>query len=108
MADMTIVEDKIRELEVHGTRGVTVVTSTALSLALLLAQYSFSPVEFDHNRIKLPGTQGTISQSLSLQITAMDLFSQINRVYDNLLKNQIDLDADSKRALYANLWDLYT
>lgn len=36
------------------------------------------------------------------------LIIQINRVYEELLKNQIELDPDAKKALYSNLWDLYT
>ncbi len=105
---MTIAEDKIRELEAYATAGVTVgATTAAVSLALLLAQYSFLPVDFRDNRIQWPATPGTVC-ILSLEITDIDVFNQVNRVYDELLKNQVDLDTESKRALYQNLWNLYT
>ena len=106
--DMTATEDKIRELDARGTAGMLAVTTTALGLALLFAQYSVVPIDLQDKRIYLPGTQGTISRSLSLEISEMDLFNQVNKIYDELLKNQIDLDTDSKRALYGNLWNLYT
>jgi hypothetical protein len=105
---MTITEDKIEELDAHGTAGVTAVTITALGLILLFAQYSVVPIDLQDKRIYLPGTQGTISRPLSLEISEIDLFNQVNRIYDELLKNQIELDTDSKRALYGNLWNLYT
>ena len=105
---MTATEDKIRELDSNGTAGVTAVTITALGIALLSAQYSVMPIDLRDKHIYLPGTQGTISRTLSLEISEIDLFHQVNRIYDELLKNQIELDTDSKRALYGNLWNLYT
>lgn len=105
---MTILEQKKQELEARGTTGSTLIATTALSLALLLAQYSYSPVTVDDRNVKFALTEGTVSQPLSLRLSEMDLFDQINRLYDDMLKNQVELDADSKRALYKNLWDLYT
>jgi len=109
-ADMTIAEDKIRELEAHGTAGATTVkTAAAIGLTLLLAQYSSLIVD-SREAVKLfsAGTQGTSFQVLSLRITELDLFGQLNRVYEEILTNQVDLDEDSKRILYSNLWNLYT
>ena len=83
-------------------------TITALGLALLCAQYSAKPIDLQDNYIYLPGTQGTIARPLSLDLSEIDLFYQMNQVYDDLLRNQIELDTDSKRALYGNLWNLYT
>jgi hypothetical protein len=104
----TIVEDKTRELDAAGTAGSRVIAGTAVTLAILLAQYSFSPVALNERVITSLGTQGTLAQTQSLQITAVHLFNQINRVYDDILKNQTELDRDAKHALYVNLWDLYT
>ena len=39
--------------------------------------------------------------------TFFNVFSQINRIYDDLLQNQVVLDPEAKRALYTDLWDLY-
>lgn len=105
---MTILEQKKQELEARGTTGSTLIATTALSLALLFAQYSYSPVTVDDRDVKFALTEGTVLQPLSLRLSEMDLFDQINRLYDDMLKNQVELDADSKRALYKNLWDLYT
>lgn len=105
---MTILNEKKQEFEARGTQGSALVRTTALSVAFALAQYSSPVVPIDHTRIEVRRTEGTISQPLSFQLDELDLFNQINRVYDDLLRNQIDLDSDSKRALYVNLWDLYT
>lgn len=105
---MATIEEKNERLDVHGTAGSTLFPITALSLTLLLAQYSFSPVEVNDRRVELRGTEATLSRALLSQIDSMDLFRQINRVYDDLQKNLVELDADSKRALYENLWNLYT
>jgi hypothetical protein len=105
---MTISHEKKQEFEALGTQGSTLIRTTALSVALALAQYSSPIVSVDHTRIEVRRTEGTISQPLSFQLDELDLFNQINRVYDDLLRNQVDLDSESKRALYANLWNLYT
>jgi hypothetical protein len=104
----TATEEKIRELAVRGTGATVVTTTTVLGLVLLFAQYSVVPFDVQEKRFYLPGTQGTISRPQSLEISEVDLFNQVNRIYDELLKNQIELDTDSKRALYGNLWNLYT
>ena len=101
-------ESKARELEARGTAGSTLVRTAALSLALLIAQHSLPQRDVDSSGIRLTGTEGTVLQPMALQINELDVFSQVNRVYDDLLRNQVELDAESKHALYANLWDLYT
>jgi hypothetical protein len=106
---MTVLEQKTRELEAQGTVGYLIVTTTALGLAVALAQHSYSPaVLSEQQNITLIAAEGTRSEALASEINELDLFQQINRVYDDLLKNQVELDADSKRALYTQLWDLYT
>jgi hypothetical protein len=105
---MTVAEEKNEELDANATAGGSTFIAATLSLAMLLAQYSFSPVALSSSNITISGTSGTVSQAVSLQISELDLFKQINRIYDDLLKNQQELDADAKRALYGNMWDLYT
>jgi hypothetical protein len=36
-----------------------------------------------------------------------DLMTEIDRIYDYLRERRVDLDDDSYRLLYSNLWDLY-
>jgi hypothetical protein len=102
---MTISESKLSEIEVGNTSG-SVLTTTALSLMLLMANYG--PIQKPDEWIILSKTEGTVSEPLSLQISAGDVFSQLNRVYGDLLRDQVELDLESKKVLYANLWDLYT
>src|SRR2546428_88930 len=106
---MMISTTKTRELAAYGTAGSTLMATT-LGLTLFIAQHStfpaIFPAENEKSRIQPAGTKGTVS--ISLQLTELDVFKQINRVYDLLLKNQVELDIDSKRALYSNLWNLYS
>ena len=104
---MTISDERKQELEARGTGGSKFITATALSVALFLAQYSASLIDIAQCDFRSVGTAGTESQPLSLQFTEIDVFRQINRVYDDLLQDQVELDAESKRAIYGNLWDLY-
>jgi hypothetical protein len=105
---MPTIEEKSDQFDAHATAGSIIISTTALSIALLLAQYSFSPVGGSHSHLTFSGTEATLSRDLSSEITSIDLFRQINRVYDDLLRNQVELDADSRRVLYEHLWDLYT
>jgi len=103
---MTVAEEKNRELDAKSS-GSTVLASS-ISLALLLGQYAFLPLPIDDSYRLVHGTEGTLARAISLEINEIDLFKQINRIHDELLRNQRDLDVDSRRALYQNLWELYT
>ena len=106
---MTISDTKRQELEARGTTGSSLLATTALVAAFTLAQYTESPIyENPPSLIRLSGTEGTVTKSHSLEISEIDILKQINRIHDNLLKNQVELDYDSKHALYSNLWDLYS
>ncbi len=94
------------EFEGRNTSGSTVLTTAALGLALFFANYGLIPTP--NETIKLSKTEGTLAELFSLQITERDVFTQLNRVYEDLLRNQMELDPEAKRVLYANLWDLYT
>lgn len=89
-----------------GTTGS--VLFTAISVALALAQNISTPIPPYNTRIQSNRTEGTASEPIFLQVNEVALFNQINRIYDELLKNQIDLDVESKRAIYANRRNLYT
>lgn len=104
---MTISDTKRQEFAARGTGGSTLFAATALSAALIILQHSAAPIDPDRRSIRRWGTEGTASEPLSLRISEMEIFKQINRVYDDLLRSQMELDAESKRAVYSNLWDLY-
>jgi hypothetical protein len=105
---MLLSEHRRAELEAYSTSGSAVGKTIALSLLLLFSQPTTWPTAITGRRFAPGGTIGTGAEVLSLRITEADLFLQINRIYDELLKNQIDLDLEAKRALYSNLWDLYS
>jgi hypothetical protein len=105
---MAISDSTYLGFEARGTTGSTIMKSAALTLAIVLAQYPISRLDSGESSIRLAGTEETLARPLMLQTTEMDLLLEMNRVYNDLLGNQVDLDIDSKRVLYSNLWDLYT
>ena len=104
---MAISDSTYLGLEARGTAGSTIVKSAILSLALVLAQYPVSRFDSGEGSVRLAGTEETLARSFTLQATEIELLLEMNRIYDDLLSNQVDLDIDAKRALYSNLWDLY-
>ena len=104
---MTISDSKNLELEARGTSGSTLIATAAISLALVLAQHDYAKRDIGLNGLRFSHTDGTVSLPSSLEISEMDIFRQISRVYDELLSNQIELDVESRQVLYKNLWDLY-
>lgn len=100
-------EAKDREIEARSSSGSSVLATTALSLALLTLQGSM-PTRDLENVTARTATSNTNALPLSRSIESIDVFNEISRIYDDLLHNQVDLDPDSHRALYANLWDLYS
>lgn len=104
---MAISDSTYLGLEAQGTAGSTIVKSAILSLALVLAQYPVSRCDSGESRVRLAGTEETLGRSFTLQTTEIELLSEMNRIYADLLSDQVDLDIDAKRALYSNLWDLY-
>jgi hypothetical protein len=105
---MVLSEHRKAELEAYSTAGSGVGKTIALSLLLLLSQPITWPIAITGRRFASGGTIGTAAEVFSLRITEADLFFQINRIYDDLLNNQVDLDPEAKRALYSNLWELYS
>src|SRR5262245_11511273 len=91
------------ELEAVGTSGSALAKTTALALVLsLLGQTGSGLAASRVRRFVESETLGTSAEPWSLKITEADLFSQINRIYDRLLKEQQDLDIDTRRILYGN------
>jgi hypothetical protein len=105
---MAISDSTYLGLEARGTAGSTIVKSAVLSLALVLSQYPLPRLDSGENGVRLAGTEETCGVSFLLQASEMELLFEMNRIYDDLLKNQVELDVDSKRTLYSNLWDFYT
>src|SRR4030095_791248 len=107
---MSVLESKEQELDANATApgSSLIATTLTVALALLIAQYSHLPVPIEDGDTLYRATSGTVSEAISLEVRDIDLFRQINRIYDDLLRNQQDINPHSKRALYANLWDLYT
>lgn len=81
-------------------------TATALSLALMAAQYA-NPVEAPQGAgiLEVDGSNQTVVSVRD--VSTQDLVGALSALLDELLGTQIDLDADTERILYENLWDLY-
>lgn len=105
---MHISDHRQAELEARSSFGSSLGVATALGVLLAFSQPATPPSLIAERRIILGGMSGTAGEVLSLVITETDLFTQIDRVYDDLLKGQVDLDFDAKQILYGRLWDLYS
>jgi hypothetical protein len=109
---MAISDSTYLGLEARGTAGSSTVksamNSALLTLAVVLTQYPLPVSDSGESRVELGGTEETLARPFGLQATDFEVLQEMNRVYDELLKNQVELDIKAKRALYSNLWDLYT
>jgi hypothetical protein len=47
------------------------------------------------------------ASSLGWTNSETQLLGQIGRVYEELLRNQVELDSEAAEILYSNLWDMY-
>lgn len=105
---MTISDPTYLGLEAKGTAGSTFVKSTILSLAIVLAQHPVPRLDFGESTIRFAGTEDSLTRSFLLEPTDLALLLEMNRFYEDLLKNQLELDIEAKKALYSNLWELYS
>ena len=105
---MAISDSTYLGLEAQGTAGSTIVKSAILSLVIVLAQYPVFRFDSGESGVQLGGTEESLARPFSLQATDFELLLEMNRVYDELLRSQVDLDIEAKRALYSNIWDLYS
>lgn len=88
------------------------VRSAALSLLLLQLSSAYfnlaRPSDSDALQPSLRHVDSTReSTQVSIRIGAAEIFSELNRVYDSLMRHSKDLDEDSHKLLYSNLWKLY-
>lgn len=107
----TLSDETVRRqasLEARGTSGSTLkITSAALSLLFLAHQSGLGTSSASGKSIITDETVGTATAIVSLRITDQDLLAQLSRVYRVLSSEQVDLDVESSRILYQNLWSLY-
>ena len=82
-------------------KALTVVLVAATSHAAA----AYHPREVSIRHQAQPDTHQTIV--VHRGIGALELFSAINSVYDQLLALRTDLEPEMKDILYGNLWDLY-
>ena len=82
--------------------------ATALAVLLLVAQYE-NGADRQHleNREYRNAQSGTHQVTVETEISATALWSAIVALHTALSSQQIELDGDTKAAIYHNLWDLY-
>src|SRR5205823_6379785 len=98
-----------KPIEATDTPGSSLATMTALAMLLIGLNHTGPVIATMPDRRYLAAhTLGSEAEIRCLRVTEVDLFSQLNRVYDHLHKEQVDLDADIRRIVYGSLWDLYT
>jgi hypothetical protein len=106
----TLTDQALRQhasLEARGSSGSTLKASAALTLWLLAQQGYTAHAAPADKHVFSHETMGTGTAIVSLRITEQDVLAQLARVYRTLSSEQMDLDADARRVLYANLWSLY-
>lgn len=92
-----------------GTSGSSVLRSTTLSIALLVAQQHSLAIANPGVRpaeIRSAQTPGTASISDST-VTAAEFYAQVRSLVRDLIVNQVRLSDDDAKLLRENLWDLY-
>jgi hypothetical protein len=57
--------------------------------------------------IHLSYSENASQDTQFVQVPFIDLTDELSRVLGHLLKNRTELDDDSHRVLYANLWEMY-
>jgi hypothetical protein len=105
LVDQSLRDEAVREA--RGSSGLTLRTAGALSLILLTQQAHPDLVAALNKHLFAGETKGTGTAIVSLRITEQDVLAQLARVYRELSREQVDLDAETRRILYANLWSLY-
>lgn len=85
-------------------------TARATVLGLVLAATPIMPLHDDGVAVPISysdAQETADSGLLRAEIGDVDLFQQLNRVYDELTSNARDLEPETRRVLYAKRWDLY-
>jgi hypothetical protein len=109
-------EQMLAEQEAKGTCAEGAKFYKPMAIGLILLQLSGGP-SFYLDRQKVAAnvvrtssrhTDSTQhSTEFSVGLSVIDIFAELNRVYDLLVKQSKDLDEDSHKILYSNLWHLY-
>lgn len=106
-SDLAINQEEQAALEARSSSGSTVkIGSTALAFFLMVHQPWVLAPPTDR-QVTVIETNGTATEAFSLQITQEDLVFQLARVHRVLTNEQVELDEESSRILYKNLWALY-
>ena len=103
-------DEALASLEARQTNWQGATMATVLGISLLVGQYQIEnpPEEETLFRRSNNASDGTFQTTKSEQtVGQLELFSSINRLYDQLLVDQTDLDEKAKEVLYSNLWNLY-
>jgi len=107
-----VAEAASRELEAKGTYVGRPSYMSAIGMFILSSQVlgSLSPStrEPAATLVQVQSQSSTFSSVvISKTPSDLDLFRAIDSIYDELLTNMVELDADSHRALYEDRWSLY-
>jgi hypothetical protein len=112
---MTYIEEALAQRESANTAPLTSPFSRSAALGLILLQLS-GPVasqHLDHYFTQLVrhhsdhvADTSQVTQ-LSIDASPLEIFGQLDRIYNYLLTQSKDLDDDSHKILYSNLWKLY-
>lgn len=103
-------DEAVASLEARQTNWQGTTMATVLGISLLVGQYQIEKPSEEETlfRSSNNASDGTFQTTKSEQtVSQLELFSSINRLYDQLLVDQTDLDGQAKEILYSNLWDLY-
>ena len=103
---MTLTDQFLAEREAKGTSWSQAARASALGLMLIAPHWhpGVSP-RVGSLPISVPNVQDT-HQTTSVRgvIGDWELFGQLNRTYDYLLAQRVELEDDARRILYSNLW----
>ena len=109
-------EQILAEQEAKGTCAEGAKSYKPMAIGLILLQLSDGPPFYlDQQKIAADALRTSSRHADSTQhltefsvgLSVVDIFAELNRVYDFFLKQSKDLDQDSHKILYSNLWNLY-
>ena len=103
-----LLPDSIREGRVTASTSRSNAAS-AIGIVLICAQFQQPPVATDTSQVKLRRSE--VEGSAPLQrlagVSAAQFLAVFNKIHDEIVVNQIDLDADARALIFEARWDLY-
>jgi hypothetical protein len=107
-----VAEAASRELEAKGAYVGRPSYMSALGMFILSSQVlgalPSSTIQPTASLVQIQTQSSTFSSIvISKAPSSLDLFRAIDKIYDELLNNTVELDADSHRVLYEDRWSLY-